>query len=366
MERTCDASSGRRAILGHRLKGSCSVSMALAASVLFFTIPAAFAQKPDGLPNPAVRAQAQVQQQIQQDKAGYAAAIVARWQDAARASGKWDSNYATDLFGALMKLGPENLQAAGEATSYEAMAEVLMAGSLAQAPQSLGDFAADLVYTPVTPCRIVDTRNAGGIIAASATRSFDVDNTTSFASQGGFAGPCGIPFGVASAVAMNITVTQPTGGGFLTAWAVGSAQPVASIINFVAGETIANSTVVPVLPGGGNDFFIFAGGSASHVVIDVLGYFAAPVATALQCQFSSPLATQTVANGGTINFSPNACPAGFTAVSLTCHGQDSFAGTNWSSFGITTTGSQHCQGTNNSGASQTYNAAFTCCRVPGR
>ena len=88
MKRIWDASSGRRAILSHRLKGSCWVSMALAVSVSFFTIPAAFAQKPDGEPNPAVRAQAQVQQQIQQDKAGYAAAIVARWQDAAKASGK--------------------------------------------------------------------------------------------------------------------------------------------------------------------------------------------------------------------------------------------------------------------------------------
>ena len=42
---------------------------------------------------------------------------------------------------------------------------------------SLGDSQADLVYTPVTPCRIIDTRLAGGAIAAGTTRSFLVTGT---------------------------------------------------------------------------------------------------------------------------------------------------------------------------------------------
>src|SRR5438309_8029366 len=32
-------------------------------------------------------------------------------------------------------------------------------------PLAIGDTAADLVFTPVTPCRIVDTRAAGGLMA---------------------------------------------------------------------------------------------------------------------------------------------------------------------------------------------------------
>ena len=55
---------------------------------------------------------------------------------------------------------------------------------------TLGDSQADLVYTPLTPCRIIDTRVAGGAIAAGATRDFLVTGT-SFASQGGSATGCG-------------------------------------------------------------------------------------------------------------------------------------------------------------------------------
>jgi hypothetical protein len=347
--------------------------IAIAVSLSLSVIPPASAQN-----DPASRGDDPHRtrlQQVAQDKGGYAAAIVARWQDAARSSGKWDLHYAVDLFAALMKLGPENLLAAGEATSYEAMTAVLMAGSLAQAPQSLGDFAADLVYTPVTPCRIVDTRNAGGIIAANATRSFDVDNTTSFASQGGFAGPCGIPFNVASAVSMNITVTQPAGAGFLTAWAVGSSQPLASIINFAAGETVANSTVVPVLPGVGNDFNVFAGVSASHVVIDVLGYFAAPVATAVD---NNVLHTDTLVAAGASSFdifSPP-CPVGWRLTGggnvSSSYTSNALIGSRPSDSGVGLISGANvadrwlCQGNNLGQPALTIRCFAVCSRTPGR
>src|SRR5688572_30545614 len=47
----------------------------------------------------------------------------------------------------------------------------------------LGAVASDLVYTPVQPCRIVDTRTtAAGPIAQNASRSFEAINVASFAS----------------------------------------------------------------------------------------------------------------------------------------------------------------------------------------
>ncbi len=39
-------------------------------------------------------------------------------------------------------------------------------------PLSLGDIDKDFVYAPVNPCRIIDTREAGGPISANNTRSF--------------------------------------------------------------------------------------------------------------------------------------------------------------------------------------------------
>jgi hypothetical protein len=41
-------------------------------------------------------------------------------------------------------------------------------------PNALGDTTQDYVFTPVTPCRIFDTRNAGGALAADTARDFYV------------------------------------------------------------------------------------------------------------------------------------------------------------------------------------------------
>src|ERR1043166_5190333 len=104
-------------------------------------------------------------------------------------------------------------------------------------PRTLGDFADDLVYTPINPCRIVDPRlSPAGPILGNTTRQFDMDGT-SFTSQGGNGSSVGIPFGVATAVAMTITVTQPVNVGFLTAWGLGT-QPLSSVIDYATGETI--------------------------------------------------------------------------------------------------------------------------------
>ncbi len=146
-------------------------------------------------------------------------------------------------------------------------------------PNVLGDFSKDNVYTAVTPCRIVDTRVAVGQFAGNSVRTYDVDGTN-FAAQGGSAAGCGIPLGVASSVAMTITVTTPGGSGYLTAWGLG-VQPLSSVLNYATGETIANTTIVPVVPGTGADFSIYSSGGNPHVIVDVVGYFAAPSTAAM-------------------------------------------------------------------------------------
>ena len=45
------------------------------------------------------------------------------------------------------------------------------------------------LYTPITPCRIVDTRKAGGAIGAE-TRTYYVAGTFGFAPAGGTSGGC--------------------------------------------------------------------------------------------------------------------------------------------------------------------------------
>jgi len=120
-------------------------------------------------------------------------------------------------------------------------------------------------YT-LASCRLVDTRNASGpmggpSLVAGANRSFTL------------AGQCGIPAG-AQAVSVNVTVVQPTAGpGFLTLYPGGTSLPVASTVNYKAGQTRGNNAILPL--GSAGDILVWCGqgGGTANMVIDVNGYF---------------------------------------------------------------------------------------------
>ena len=72
--------------------------------------------------------------------------------------------------------------------------------------------ATENLYVPIKPCRIVDTREAGGILTSNSFRNFYVRGTSGFAGQGGTTGGCGLPL---SAVAATLSMT--TGNSTLIA-----------------------------------------------------------------------------------------------------------------------------------------------------
>lgn len=159
----------------------------------------------------------------------------------------------------------------------------------------LGDTQADLVYTPVAPCRIVDTRLAGGILAAGTSRNFWVTGI-GFGSQGGAAGYCGVPFGPATAAMLNFVATSSAGPGNLQAWPFGGTIPTASTLNYgsVAGiASIANGLAIPICDPAVStctrDFTVQANNSNTHVVVDVVGYFSASASNVVSS--ASALAT---------------------------------------------------------------------------
>lgn len=152
----------------------------------------------------------------------------------------------------------------------------------------LGDSQADLVYTPIPPCRIVDTRVAGGVMSPGNSRDFAVTGT-GFAFQGGVAGSCGVPFGPATAVMLNFVATSTAGPGHLQAWPYAGAVPVASILNYgaVTGlAAIANGLAIPICDPAattcGWDFTAMSSVSATHLVVDVVGYFSKSASNVIQ------------------------------------------------------------------------------------
>ena len=114
-------------------------------------------------------------------------------------------------------------------------------------------------FTPLTPARIMDTRETGGPAAAGHEVKVRV------------AGVGGVPASGVSAVALNVTVDQATAAGFLTTWPSGEPRPTASTHNFVAGGTVANLVLSKVGAGGMVSMFNSAG--SVQLVVDVVGYF---------------------------------------------------------------------------------------------
>jgi uncharacterized protein (DUF1800 family) len=119
-------------------------------------------------------------------------------------------------------------------------------------------------FFTVTPCRAVDTRSAAGpfggpALAAGTNRVFTL------------AGRCGISTG-ATAVSANITVVAPSGGGYLTLFPAAGTQPLASTINYAAGQVRGNNAIL-VLGADGGIASVVASGTV-QVVLDVNGYFA--------------------------------------------------------------------------------------------
>lgn len=147
------------------------------------------------------------------------------------------------------------------------------------ASAQLGSLSTDLVYTPVTPCRIIDTRSTvAGQMAAGSTRSFNGWTASNFASQGGEGGSnCNIPAATTTAaIVVNFTVVTPAAGGYITAFPGNVAQPVAATLNFNAGDVKGNNAILKLDQVAATNHLKIYTTSATHLVADVVGYYAKP------------------------------------------------------------------------------------------
>ncbi len=227
-------------------------------------------------------------------------------------------------------------------------------------PQTIGALGNDLVYTPVAACRIVDTRStAAGAIAAGATRSFVGINASSFVSQGGSSTNCGTLGLSATAISIVVTAITPSVPGHAVVYPFGTSQPATFSMTYAAGAVISNSMTVQIPnPLSSFDFTIYSAAQA-HYTVDIVGYLAPPVATALQCLETANTDLSLSANGGTGNAVAPACPVGYTQTATNCET------TSWL-MPIVYFQSGTCSARNGDSSAQTLRSSRTCCRIPGR
>ena len=286
---------------------------------------------------------------------------------------RWGGDPARDveIVSALQQASDVQLEALLQAESYAEVIAILRGRVALAGTEALGDSDVDYTFTPVTPCRIVDTRNAGGIMTPGSTRSFYVHGTVS--TQGGETAGCASPVGEPRGVMINITAA-PESNGHFRAYAADVSTPNASVLNYRSGVNIANAAALKTAYLAGTDIEVYSSGT-SHLIMDVLGYYASPEKT--QPDQYVLYASQTLASGEFAHVYSPPCPSGWRL---------SGGGFKWGSYpgilmigmhpvmgespvnvsGLNAADRYLCSGKNESIGGRILDCFATCTRVPGR
>ena len=124
-----------------------------------------------------------------------------------------------------------------------------------------GYLPAGFAYDAITPVRLLDTRS-GAVVPANTVTQVTVTGANGVA-------------GDAKAVALNVTAVNAGAEGYLTVFPCGQAQPTASSLNFVAGQTIPGAVLATIGQSGRVCIFNSA---PAHLLVDLSGSFAAGAA----------------------------------------------------------------------------------------
>lgn len=306
---------------------------------------------------------------------------------------KW-GNYIQEAYRADVRewareMGPifanaslDSLQRAADARNFDDMNDAfldskerssialnaLVNGSGRSVSNKLGDVAGDLVFVPIAPCRIIDTRVAGGTIAANAIRDFDITGVSNYSFQGGDSTNCSGAGAAGSfaAAAINFTVVTPSAAGYITAFPFATTQPLAATVNYSAGDIRGNYAVVKLDQSAATNELSVYSFATTHLVADLVGYYIAPQPTELECVEKVSAGT-TIAAGSFGTQQTASCDAGYTITGGGCS-MSNFDGRVVTTRSIASGSSQtHFCAFRNEGAGTVEGIAYSrCCRTPGR
>jgi hypothetical protein len=305
----------------------------------------------------------------------------------------WSRSFVTQF----AKSDPGSLRRAINRTTYEgALSELdgrgqiltdeMVIDRLARLPSNatpslvtnaFGELTGGLQYTPVQPCRIMDTRTAAnGPLIQGEARQVWVSGVDNYLFAGGADNNCGLFEQGLKAAVLNVTVVDSVGSGFSTVYNPNFPRPNASSLNYPAGAILSNSVVSSVYPGeeGSPGYVMLFSSRTAHYVVDIVGYYEVAKAKNLQCltQTSSILVQPGVEEMISLG-----CPSGYSVTG---------GGARWRTYGsfyqILDAGSIYSYpgdtdmypendryisvGFNRSSDATAMEARVRCCRVPGR
>ncbi|HMJ78072.1 MAG TPA: hypothetical protein VK507_18980 [Iamia sp.] len=178
--------------------------------------------------------------------------------------------------------------------------------TMVAAPPTAGDTGGAITETefvPITGCRIYDTRmgQGGSPIGAGNFRTLKVKGPENipgqYSGQGGKAGGCGVPV-AATAIEATVTAVSAAGTGLLRLWPSGSTETTSTFLNYMKGFNPTNTgalAICNVVCGAASDLRVRANGSATHVVIEVQGYYVKPLAAVVQASGALSVGSRVVA-----------------------------------------------------------------------
>jgi len=143
-----------------------------------------------------------------------------------------------------------------------------LSGSIPSAGAVVGS-GSRAVYVPITPCRLFDTRAAPDNVG---TRAAPIGPQETFTLQvRGANGNCDIPSG-AVGVAMNTTAVNGTSNSYLTVYPADAERPLASSLNWVAGQGPSPNQLNVTLAVDGR-ISVFNNAGNVDVIGDIVGYY---------------------------------------------------------------------------------------------
>ena len=142
-------------------------------------------------------------------------------------------------------------------TTYGSLGSYELVVDAPQGPSPLADGAS--AFTPITPARLVDTRNgigSSGRVTAGRQVVVQVADRASVPAD-------------ATAAVVNVAAVTPSAPGFVTVYPCSDRVPDTSTLNFVAGQTVANTTIAALSDAGEVCVWAY---TEADILVDITGW----------------------------------------------------------------------------------------------